>query len=77
LVSPLICLKCGFDMKKVSFIKAPTVDRKILQHLGLSETQPRPPPKKIISSCTVEPILEDYILWVWDPIYEYNHIDPI
>ena len=68
LVSPLVCPKCGFDMKIISFIEDQTVVRKILQHLGLWETQPRPPPPKIISSCTVEPIPEDCLPWAADPV---------
>ena len=64
-------------MKIISFIEDQGVIRKILQHLGIWETQPRPPPKKIISSCTVEPIPEDCMPWAGDPIYEYGNIDPI
>ena len=77
LVSPLVCPKCGFDMKIISFIEDQTVVRKILQHLGLWETQPRPPPKKIISSCTVEPFVEEEGSWPADPVPVYDDVDPV
>ena len=76
-VSPLVCPKCRGPMKIIAFLEDPPVIRKILQHLGIWETQPRPPPKKIIASPTVEPIAEEYLPWEADPIYEYDHIDPI
>ena len=63
--------------KIISFIEDPTVIRKILQHLGRWEIQERPPPKKIISSRTVEPIPEECWPWAVDPVHEYDHIDPV
>jgi hypothetical protein len=77
LISPLICPQCNSPMKIISFIEDPPVIRKILKHLGIWETQPRPPPKKTISSCTVEPIAEESLPWAGDPIYEYDNIDPV
>ena len=68
LVSPLVCPKCRGPMKIVSFLENQTVVRQILQHLGLWETQQRPPPKKIVSSLPPEPMEEDYLPWVADPV---------
>ena len=45
------------------------VVRKILQHLGMWETQQRPPPKKIVSSLPPEPMEEDHFSWAADPVY--------
>ena len=77
LVSPLICPKCRGPMKIVSFIEDQAVVRKILQHLGLWETQPRPPPKKIVPLAPVEPVREDPFSWAADPIYSYDDPDPV
>jgi hypothetical protein len=77
LVSPLVCPKCRGPMKIIAFLEDPPVVRKILQHLGLWETQQRPPPKRIIPSTVVEPIPEDYLPWVADPVYSYDHPDPV
>jgi hypothetical protein len=77
LVSPLVCPKCGCPMKIISFIEDQSVIRKILTHLGIWERQPRPPPKKIISSPTPESIAEECLPWAADPVYEYDHIDPV
>ena len=54
-----------------------TVVRKILQHLGIWETLPRPPPKKITSSPTVEPIPQDCLPWAADPVFSYDGPDPV
>ena len=64
-------------MKIVSFIEDQAVVRKILQHLGLWETQPRPPPKKIVPLAPVEPVREDPFSWAADPIYSYDDPDPV
>ena len=64
-------------MKVIAFLEDPPVVRKILQHLGIWETQQRPPSKKIISSPTSEPVEEDGLPWAADPVYEYDNIDPI
>jgi hypothetical protein len=64
-------------MKIISFIEDPPVISKILKHLGIWEMQERSPPKKNISSRTVEPIPEECLPWAGDPIYEYDNIDPI
>jgi hypothetical protein len=44
-VDPLTCPKCKGAMKIISFIDQPEVIKAILQHVGLWETQKRPPPK--------------------------------
>ena len=43
-VDPLLCPRCGFPLRVLSFIEDPPVVRKILDHLGLWDTQQRPPP---------------------------------
>ena len=77
LVSPLVCPKCRGPMKVVSFIEDQAVVRKILQHLGIWETPPRPPPKKIVPLSPAEPVVEDRLLWVADPVYSYDDPDPV
>ena len=64
-------------MKIVSFIEDQAVVRKILQHLGIWETQQRPPPKKIVSSLMVEPIVEEEGSWPADPVPVYDDVDPV
>jgi len=46
-VDPLICTKCGGEMRIISFIDEAQVIRRILEHLGLWSDKPRgkPPPK--------------------------------
>lgn len=46
-VDPLICAKCGGEMRIVSFIDEAQVIRKILEHLGLWRDRPsgKPPPE--------------------------------
>jgi len=77
LVSPLVCPKCQFPMKIVAFIEDQTVVRKILQHLGIWETPPRPPPKKIVPSLPAEPMEVDRLPWVADPMYSHDDPDPV
>jgi len=77
LVSPLICPKCRDPMKVIAFLEDPPVIRKILQHLGMWETQQPPPPKKMVSYLPSEPVEEDGLPWAADPVYEYDNIDPI
>jgi hypothetical protein len=43
-VDPLVCPKCGGEMRVISFIEEEPVIRKILVHLGLWEGESRPPP---------------------------------
>ena len=44
-VDPLTCPKCQGRMRIISFIEDGEVIKKILNHLGLWEVKPRPPPK--------------------------------
>jgi hypothetical protein len=44
-VDPPICPKCQGAMRIISFIEEPEVIKKILEHLGLWQTNQRPPPK--------------------------------
>jgi len=44
-VDPLTCPKCSGKMKVISVIEDEDVIKKILQHLGLWQVKPRPPPK--------------------------------
>ena len=77
LVSPLICPKCSFPMKIIAFIEDQAVIRKILKHLGIWETPPRPPPKRIVPSLPPEPMEEDLLPWVADPMYSHDDPDPV
>ena len=70
LVSPLVCPKCRSTMNIISFIEDPAVVRKILKHLGIWEIKARPPPKKNIFPCTVEPIPEECLSWVDETMYD-------
>jgi len=48
-VDPLLCPKCGGEMKVVAFIEPPQAEviERILKHCGLwRESSPRPPPEK-------------------------------
>ena len=64
-------------MKIVSFIEDQTVVRKILKHLGIWETQQRPPPKRIVSSPPTEPMEVEYSAWAPDPVFSYDDPDPV
>ena len=64
-------------MKVIAFLEDPPVIRKILQHLGIWERQPGPPPKKIISLPTSEPVEEDGLLSAADPVCSYDGPDPV
>ena len=45
-VDPLICPKCGGDMRIIAFIEGYKIVRKILDYLGIDEfKRDRPPPK--------------------------------
>ena len=44
-VDPLTCPKCLGKMKIISVIEDNEVIKKILKHLGLWDSKPRPPPK--------------------------------
>ena len=66
-VDPLICPKCKGAMKIISFIDQPEVIKAILQHVGLWETQKRPPPK------TKLPPSE---LYAAEQITSYDNADP-
>jgi len=77
LVSPLVCPQCRGPMKAIAFLEDPPVIRKILQHLGMWETQQRPPPKKMVSYPPSEPVEGDGLPWAADPIYSYDDPDPV
>ncbi len=44
-VDPLTCPRCHGPMRVISFIEDQDVIKKILNHLGLWEVKPRPPPR--------------------------------
>ena len=47
-VDPLICPKCGGDMRIIAFIDDYKIVRKILDYLGIYEfKRDRPPPKRL------------------------------
>jgi hypothetical protein len=64
-------------MKIIAFLEDQAVVRKILTHLGIWETPPRPPPKKIVPVAPAEPIEQDGFPWVADPVYSYDDPDPV
>jgi Putative transposase len=43
-VDPLVCLRCGGEMRVVGFITQPTLIKRILDHLRTRERVSRPPP---------------------------------
>ncbi|MFH1283487.1 MAG: transposase [bacterium] len=58
---PLICPKCGSEMKIIALIDEKEVIEKILRHLNLWEEEPaRAPPEAINTEVTYEPIYDDY-----------------
>jgi hypothetical protein len=69
-VDPLLCPKCGGEMKIVSFITEDEVVRKILEHLELWEERvpvERPPPEQI-SERHYEPVDDGW------PGYDEPHV---
>jgi len=59
-VDPLLCPKCGAEMKIVAFIEDPPVIRKILGHLGFSSSGPDPPHASTQTPAVfTEPFLDD------------------
>jgi len=60
-VDPLLCPKCGAEMKIVAFIDDADVIRKILGHLGISSSSGLDPPLAAPPTPTVfaEPFLDD------------------
>jgi len=66
-VDPLLCPKCKGAMKIISVIDQPEVIKAILLHVGLWETQKRPPPK------TKLPPSEYYAA---ERIPSYDYADP-
>ena len=53
---PLGCPKCQGEMRIISFIDAPDVIKKILQHLGLWEESHAPPEsERPIKELTIDP----------------------
>ena len=48
-VDPLLCSKCGGEMKIIAFIEEQAVIEKILKHLGLWLLSSRPPPRRPVS----------------------------
>jgi hypothetical protein len=67
-VDPLVCPRCGFPMRVLSFIEDPPVVRKILDRLGLWAQQ-RPPPAAIESIDSIGDVLP----WVAQDPYPYDH----
>ena len=67
-MDPLVCPRCGFPMRVISFIEDPSVVRRILDHLGLWDAQQRPPPPSI------EPLesIGDVLPWVAEDPYPYD-----
>ena len=51
---PLCCPSCSGKMKVISIIERPDVVKKILQHLGLWDGKPRPPPKTGVMETAVD-----------------------
>jgi ssDNA-binding Zn-finger/Zn-ribbon topoisomerase 1 len=62
-VDPLICPKCGKDMRIIAFIEDYGVIRKILDYLGIYEfKRDRPPPKKLAHADSFDDYkCDDYI----------------
>ncbi len=48
-VDPLVCPRCGGEMRVVSFITEPALIRRILDHLRNREKVARPPPRRILN----------------------------
>ena len=48
-VDPLVCPRCGAEMRVIAFITEPRVIRRILDHLRQRERGPRPPPRRAVS----------------------------
>ena len=46
-VDPLVCRRCGGEMRVVSFITEPGQIRRILDHLRKRERVARPPPPRV------------------------------
>ena len=46
-VDPLVCRRCGAEMRVVSFITEPGQIRRILDHLRKRERVARPPPPRV------------------------------
>lgn len=60
-VDPLICEKCGGEMRIISFIQERTVIMKILNHLGIQEKHAHSPPEKEVQTLDIvtEPYYDD------------------
>ncbi len=48
-VAPLVCPRCGAEMRVVSFITEPALIRRILDHLRKREKVARPPPRRVLN----------------------------
>ena len=48
-VDPLVCPRCGAEMRVIAFITEPRVIRRILDHLRQRERGPRPPSRRAVS----------------------------
>ena len=59
-VDPLVCEKCGGEMRIVSFITVQDVIDKILSHIGIKEEHAHSPPKKESRFLDVELTSEPY-----------------
>ena len=62
-VDPLICPKCGGDMRIIAFIEDYKIVKKILDYLGIDEfKRDRPPPKRLtVADSFDEYACDDYI----------------
>ena len=70
-VDPLVCPRCGFPLRVLSLIEDPPVVRKILDHLGLWDTQQRPPPADFIAMESIGGVLPQ----VAEDPYPYDQTD--
>ena len=46
-VDPLVCPRCGSEMRVIAFITEPRVVRRIVDHLRKRDTPARPPPPRV------------------------------
>ena len=58
-VDPLVCPKCSGKMKIISVIDDEDIKKKILKHLGLWNSKPRPPPEPKDVSKKSETVIDD------------------
>ena len=54
-VDPLVCPRCGSEMRVVSFITDPPVVRRIVDHLRKRHRPARPPPPRVVQTIASPP----------------------